>query len=65
MPKRSENLGPGSYNPERSKSLKQFKPAKNFSESQTQVQPARKTIFNQNSKNPGPGEYILREGMTF
>lgn len=55
------NLGPGSYgNPHNPLAMQKA------STDSIKVGADRKTIFsNAHNKNPGPGEYIARDGMTF
>lgn len=36
-----------------------------MNENKSALEPNRKTIFSLYDKNPGPGEYIVRDGMTF
>ncbi len=58
------NIGPGSYTQTNTKASKGFnkKVLEGYREN---TEGNRKTIFNVQDKNPGPGEYLAREGMTF
>lgn len=60
-PSTSAIVGPGSYYNDQS--VKTFK---NKNSINIPVgEPQRKTIFSINNKNPGPGQYVARDGMTF
>ena len=62
--KKGDHLGPGAYFMEKANSSKNLQTKPKKMEAQPKVA-QRVTLFDKKNPNPGPGEYIPHNGMTF